>query len=104
MRQSDLFGWGTGVEIERRIRIKLTLWAYAYEVHNVSLVSDAEYDAMARRSDPTIRTGRLDDWWRDNFTPDSGMWVLQHPELHLVAQRFTRNARFSSSDSSDTAE
>jgi hypothetical protein len=88
--QCSLFEWGSPIERERRIRIRLSLLAYAYEFAGVSLVSDARYDALAKASDPTIRTGYLDDWWRDNFLPWSGMWVHEHPEVAKLERLFER--------------
>lgn len=82
---TDLFGWGTPVEIERRRRIRLCVWAYAYELLNVSLVSDATFDAECIASQPHIRTGRLDDWWQREFAPHTGSWILTHPELTSIA-------------------
>lgn len=80
----DLFGWGSLVEIERRNRIRLSLWAFAYEFRNHTMVSDDQFDAVAVASNPSMITGRLDDWWRDNFAPGTGMWIHNHPELHKV--------------------
>lgn len=85
MNQADLFGWGSPVERERRRRIRLTVWAYAYEITDAPLVSDDRFDSEARASDPTITTGRLDQWWRETFTPHSGQWIHHHPELPKVA-------------------
>lgn len=68
-------------EIKRRI--KIAVWAYAYEVKNNPLVSDAVFDEEAKRIDPSIRTGRkiLDDFFAKDFVNFSGMWVLKHPEM-----------------------
>jgi len=85
---APLLNWGNPVEVERRRRIRLSVWAYAYEVASTPLVSDARFDAEAAQSDPTIETGHLDDWWRVCFTPHTGMWILSHPELSAVAQKF----------------
>lgn len=81
----DLFAWGTPIERERRTRIRLTVWAYAYEILSAPLATDAEFDTLAATSNVDILTGRLDDWWYDNFTPYSGAWIHQHPELDRVA-------------------
>jgi len=87
----DLFQWGMPIEVERRRRIRRTLWAYAYEIENVSLVDDNMFDAEARRSDPTINTGFLDDWWRRCFDPSTGMWIHNHPDLEQVEKMYDRN-------------
>jgi len=39
--------WGSEIEIERHKRIKLSVAAYAYEVHNNSIMSDADFDKLA---------------------------------------------------------
>ena len=85
----DLFAWGTPVEVERRRRIQLSLWAYAYEIKDTLLVDDHIFDAVARQSDITIRTGRLDEWWAKNFHPDTGVWIHDHPELDRLAARYS---------------
>lgn len=86
----SLLGWGTPVEVERRRRIRLCLAAYAYEVLDAPIMTDAAFDALARQSDSTIRTGRLDDWWAEAFEPHTGQWILSHPELTRVARLYDR--------------
>lgn len=83
---ASLFGWGNPVEIERRRRIRLSVWAYAYEIAGAALVPDGQFDAEALQSDPTIRTGYLDDWWALAFNPSTGIWIHMHPELAKVRQ------------------
>ena len=84
--------WGSPVERETRRRCRLTLWAYAYEFMSTSLVDDATFDRTAREVDLCIATGRedLDQWWRDNFDPSTGMWIRKHPELDSVHRLFVR--------------
>ncbi len=77
----DLFAWGTPVERERRTRIKLCVAAYCYEYLDQPVLTDAQFDALANLSDPSIITGRHDDWWRNNFQPFTGSWIHSHPEL-----------------------
>lgn len=48
------------VNEEKRNRIKVTLWSYAYEIKNVSLVSDAQFDATCKAIDLNNRTDRPD--------------------------------------------
>ena len=85
-----LFNHCTNVEIERWRRIKLTVWAYAYEIANDPIATDEQFDALARQIDTTIDTGRLDDWWRENFQPHTGMWIHKHPEKHLARKIYER--------------
>lgn len=71
-----------GVHQERRLRIRLSLAAYAYEVFSDPIMSDAEYDRLSQEVDLTAVTGRddLDRWWRENFSPDTSLWIHKHPE------------------------
>ena len=89
----DLFKWGTPVEVERRRRIRLTLWAYAYEIADTPLVADHVFDHEAGKSDPSIETGHLDDWWRACFNPSTGIWVHMHPELQKVRALYEQRTR-----------
>lgn len=57
----------------RRARIKIAVMAYAYEIADDALVSDEEYDKL------------LDDFFKDEFTPDTGMWIHNHPEIDKIA-------------------
>ena len=72
------------VQWERRCRIRLTIAAFAYEYGYPLTMTDAEFDALAAQSNPKLRTGRLDDWWRKNFEPHTGQWIASHPELDRV--------------------
>lgn len=80
------------LETERRNRIRLSLFAYAYEFESESLVSDAVFDELARRIDPSVSTGHevLDAFFRDKFDPDTGVWVWDHPELEKVAKLYDK--------------
>lgn len=79
--------WGYQVEVERRNRILVAVYAYAYEMRDECLVSDAEYDALARSIRPDMGTGNelLDHFFRTHYSPDTGMWIHKHPELSRVA-------------------
>ena len=78
--------WGSPVELERKRRINLAIWAYAYEVLHTSIVDDATFDEECLKVDLSVSTGnkKLDNWFRENFTPDTGMWIYSHPELAKV--------------------
>jgi len=75
--------WGTPVEVERRRRIRVAVWAYAYEVFDVSLVSDHRFDEECKLIDPKVSTGnaRLDSFFRKTFAAHTGQWVHKHPEV-----------------------
>lgn len=83
--------WGSPVERERRNRIRLAVYAYAYELRDESLVTDHEFDRLARSIDPTVTTGNpvLDQFFRDHYQPDSGMWIRHHPDLDGIARLYS---------------
>ena len=68
---------------EIRNRIRLSLASYAYEYHDDSLMTDAEYDKLSREINPNEKTGNelIDRFFREEFMVDSGMWIRRHPEL-----------------------
>ena len=84
--------WGSPVERERRNRILLALYAYAYEFRNHSLVSDADYDTLARGINPSLETGNhaIDHFFANGYSADTGMWIHQHPDLHGIRRIYER--------------
>lgn len=82
-------------EVERRNRIMVTIWAYAYEFMGDSLVTDDEYDRSSLKIRPEMETGHaaLDEFFREQYTPDSGMWIRLHPELNKVDNAYHRLKR-----------
>ena len=84
------------INTETKNRIKLAVAAYAYEVLNDSILTDAEFDALAKAIDLSVNTRRpdLDKWFRANFSPSTGMWVLNHPDrrrLDTLATNILKN-------------
>lgn len=80
------------VDAEIRNRIRLSVAAYAYECMNTLVMTDSEFDKLAYSIDLSINTRRpdLDEWFRDNFHPSTGMWINTHPEkekLHAIVKR-----------------
>ncbi len=75
--------WGSPAEIETRRRICVAAWAFAYEFLNRSDVSDAVFDAECYKVDLSVDTGnpRMDQWFRENFSPHTGQWIHNHPDL-----------------------
>lgn len=67
---------------ETRRRIRAAVAAWAYEVHDDPIMSDSEFDALARSIcvDRSTRRGDMDAWFLMNFNPSTGVWVHQHPE------------------------
>lgn len=76
----------SGVNQETRNRIRLSVAAYAYEVDNNSVMTDGEFDELAKQINPNVDTGHanLDKFFKKNFKPDTGMWIHQHPDLHGI--------------------
>jgi hypothetical protein len=74
--------WGSPQEIERRRRILVSVWAYAYEIMDDPIVSDSVFDTESRAIDLNKETGddALDFWFSENFNPDTGQWVHDHPD------------------------
>lgn len=85
--------WGTGPEVERRNRIRLSVAAFAYEVVGESIMSDDEFDALARSIRPSVATGKfnLDAFFLSRFSPDTGMWIHQHPELAKIERLYYKH-------------
>ena len=72
--------------VEKKRRIQVAIWACAYEIYNTSLVSDQKFDETCLLIDASKRTDRpdLDDWFKDQFHPDTGQWIYKHPELDRI--------------------
>ena len=73
----------SGVNLEIRNRIRLSVAAYAYEYKDDPIMSDNEFDSLARSIDVTKKTGhkKLDKFFKTHFMPDTGMWIRNHPDL-----------------------
>lgn len=84
--------WGNREEQERRRRILVAVAAYAYECRDEPIMSDHEYDHWAELVDPSISTGHpvLDEFFRTEFSPMTGMWIRDHPEIDKIEQTWER--------------
>lgn len=84
--------WGTPEEVERRNRIRLSIWAYAYEILDDPIVSDAAFDELALKIDPNVPTGnkKLDAFFKKEFSPATGMWVRKHPDQRGLFRAYMR--------------
>ncbi len=84
--------WGSPVEIERRNRIRLSIAAYAYEFENDIIMKDHEFDELALQIDTSINTGDLllDTFFREEFHPDTGQWVQNHPDIEGLKRTYKR--------------
>lgn len=83
--------------METRNRIRVAVAAFAYEVENDPIISDAEFDRLAASIRPTVLTGntRLDWFFLTQFDPSTGQWVHRHPDkpglartLKMIRPRF----------------
>ena len=77
------------VEINQEIknRIKLSIAAYAYEYKDDPIMSDDEFDSLAKSINPNEKTGnrKLDNFFKNHFATDTGMWIHKHPERNKLA-------------------
>ncbi len=67
---------------EIRNRIRLSVAAYAYEYMDDPIMSDTDFDKLALKINPNEKTGnrKLDNFFKEHFMPDTGMWIHKHPE------------------------
>lgn len=84
--------WGTSIEQEIRRRIQVSVAAYAYEFENLSIMPDGVWDMLAQRIDPTQGTchPELDEFFASKFSPMTGMWIHDHPDLPGIKRTFDR--------------
>lgn len=75
---------------ETRNRILIAVYAYAYEIKSNPLITDAEFDKLALEINLEISTGNIvmDEWFKGNFTPYSGCWVHNHPNLKRIKELY----------------
>lgn len=71
---------------QRRLRIRASLAAYAYEYKADSIMTDDEFDEICKKIDPSITTGNpvMDKFFQTEFSPDTGMWIRDHPQLDRI--------------------
>lgn len=87
----------TPSEYQTWLRMRLSVAAFAYEFDATSIMSDSEFDQMCLKVDTSIPTARpdLDEWFKDNFEPATGMWIRDHPELTKIEAIYMKHWRFS---------
>jgi len=88
----------TYINNEIRNRIRISLASYSYEVYNDSIISDAEYDELAKKINPQQKTNneKLDRFFSEEYVADSGMWIHKHPEkdkLDFLYKTFKKRDR-----------
>jgi len=79
-------------EIERRRRIQISVATYAYEIADRPLMTDAEWDVLAAKIDRRMGTAHplVDEFFAREFSPMTGMWIHNHPELAGIERLFNR--------------
>lgn len=84
--------WGTPVEYEVRRRIQIAVLTYAYEVMDAPIVSDNEWDWLAGKINKYQGTCHpvLDEFFLTQFSPMTGMWIHNHPELAGIKRTYDR--------------
>ena len=105
MKPANKPAWGSEVEIERRNRIQLSIAAYAYEILDEPIVSDAAFDQAAFEIRPEMDTGNpvLDEFFRKEFSPSTGMWIRKHPDLNGIASAYRRLVTYMNQGEKDDA-
>lgn len=80
----------TEFEKERQRRICVALWAYAYEYMSEPIVDDAKFDKTCQEIDVSISTENkeMDEWFKKEFSPDTGQWITKHPHLERLHQMY----------------
>ena len=53
-------------------------------------MNDAEFDALAKKVNTSIKTGNsvMDKFFKEQFSPDTGMWINSHPELDKIEELY----------------
>ncbi len=72
-----------GICVETRLRIKVLLGAYTYELCDWDYMHDSQFDKLCllvNLDRPTHRPD-LDKWFKENFSPHTGQWIHNFPEL-----------------------
>jgi hypothetical protein len=79
-------GYTPRVDLEISRRIRIAIYAYAYEFEADPIVSDAEFDDLAKLIDVDISTRRpdLDKFFREEFSDCTGQWIHKHPDLGII--------------------
>lgn len=85
-RELDLGDWGSPIELEVRRRIRVSIAAYAYEMLDRPIMGDHEFDKLAQSIRPRVGTCHplLDEFFVTRFSPMTGMWIHDHPELERI--------------------
>jgi hypothetical protein len=84
--------WGSSTEREVRQRIVVSVAAYAYEIADTPIMSDSMFDWNVSQVRPKLGTCHpiVDEFFASRFSPMTGMWIHEHPELDGIKRIFTR--------------
>jgi hypothetical protein len=84
--------WGTPVEKEIRRRVQISVVAYGYEIADAPIMDDRWFDFYATKIVKQQGTGHpmLDEFFLAKFSPMTGMWIHEHPELDKIAAAYQR--------------
>lgn len=84
--------WGNPIEREVHRRVLIAVAAYAYEVKDTPILSDWDFDKLAQSINPRMGTCHpiIDEFFASRFSPMTGMWIHDHPELAKVALTYRR--------------
>ena len=91
-KETTSTNWGSAIEQEVRNRVRLSVAAYSYEYLSISVMSDNSFDTLALQINPELETGnsKLDRFFQEHFSPETGMWIRKHPELHKIINLYKR--------------
>jgi hypothetical protein len=91
-QHNDGIDWGAPIEQETRRRIQIAVAAYAYEIEDKPIMSDNTFDRIAQRINKHMGTCHpdIDEFFVVHFSPMTGMWIHQHPELAKIKALFHR--------------
>lgn len=89
--------WGHLSELVRRDRIIVSIAAWVYENNHKPIMTDVAYDELSRRvhKDRNIATGnhRMDRFFQRYFSPDTGLWIHDHPDQPGLENAYARYYR-----------
>lgn len=85
-------GWGSPIEREVQRRIGIAVATYAYEIADRPIMLDMQWDWYACQIDRFMGTCHpiLDEFFIVHFSPMTGMWIYDHPELDGIKRIFDR--------------
>lgn len=84
--------WGSPIEREVRRRIGLSVAAFAYEIADAPIMTDGTFDWLAGQISPKMGTCHpiVDEFFAWRFSPMTGMWIHEHPELAGIERTYKR--------------